>query len=47
LHSLIVYLFLILLSKSIDKENNDPLLTIEKRTGIDLSALKMILGRFV
>ena len=44
---LIVYLFLILLSRSIDKEDIDLLITIEKKIGIDLSALKRILGRFV
>ncbi|XRO75838.1 flippase [Methanocaldococcus sp. 28A] len=44
---LIVYLLLLLLSKSIDKEDIDLLLAIERKIGINLSILKKVLQRFI
>ncbi|KUJ98625.1 MAG: Polysaccharide biosynthesis related protein [Thermococcales archaeon 44_46] len=42
-----VYFFLVLLSKSVDKEDVELLLAIEKRIGVDLRIIKRILRRFV
>ncbi|USH00417.1 flippase [Thermococcus argininiproducens] len=44
---LMAYVFLILLSKSIDKEDIEMILAIEKRLGLDLRVVKKILKRFV
>jgi len=44
---LAVYFFLVLLSKSIDKEDVELLLAIERRLGIDLGMIKKVLKRFV
>jgi len=41
------YLILILLTKSFDKEDIELFLVMEKRTGIDLEAIRKILKRFV
>jgi len=43
----IVYAFLVLLSRSIDKEDVELFLTIEKKLGLDLGLIKKILRRFV
>lgn len=42
-----VYFFLILISRSIDKEDVELLLAIEKKLGIDLEIIKKILKKFV
>ncbi|ASJ15375.1 flippase [Thermococcus radiotolerans] len=42
-----VYLLLVLLSGSIDMEDVELLLVIEKRLGVELKVVKKILGRFV
>ncbi|AIY90168.1 flippase [Geoglobus acetivorans] len=42
-----LYGFLVLLSKSVDREDVELLLAIEKRLGIDLGAIKKILRKFV
>jgi len=42
-----VYFFLVLLSRSVDKEDVELLLAIEKRLGLNLEAIKKILRRFV
>lgn len=42
-----VYFFLVLLSKSVDKEDVELLLVLEKRMGADLRIIKRILRRFV
>jgi O-antigen/teichoic acid export membrane protein len=42
-----VYFLLILFSKSIDREDVELLIAIERRLGIDLKLLKKILNRFV
>ena len=42
-----VYFFLMLLSKSIDKEDVELLLAIEKIAGVDLRVIKKVLKRFV
>jgi len=42
-----VYFFLVLLSKSVDKEDVELLLVLEKRMGVDLRVIKRILRRFV
>ncbi|WP_457754645.1 flippase [Thermococcus sp.] len=44
---LAVYFLLILISRSIDKEDIELLLTIEKSLGVDLGIMKKILGKFV
>ncbi|KUH34407.1 polysaccharide biosynthesis protein [Thermococcus celericrescens] len=44
---LAVYALLVLLSRSIDKEDVELLLAVEKRLGVDLGGVKKILGRFV
>ncbi|NJE61785.1 flippase [Thermococcus sp. 21S7] len=44
---LIVYFLLVLISRSIDKEDVELLLAIEKRLGIDLRIIKRVLRRFV
>ena len=43
----VIYFFLVLLSRSFDKEDVELLLAIENRFGINLSILKKILKRFV
>ena len=42
-----VYFLLVLVSKSIDKEDVELLLTIEKKLGVDLGIIKKVLKRFV
>ncbi|AFK22067.1 flippase [Pyrococcus sp. ST04] len=42
-----VYFFLVLLSKSVDREDVELLLAIEKKLGIDLKIMKKILRRFI
>lgn len=42
-----VYFLLVLISRSIDKEDVELLLTIEKRVGVDLGVVKKILKKFV
>ncbi|NJE00443.1 flippase [Thermococcus sp. JdF3] len=44
---LAVYMFLVLLSRSIDKEDVELFLAIEKRLGVDLRVIKIVLKRFV
>jgi len=44
---LMVYFFLVLLSRSVDKEDVELFSAIEKRLGIDLGIIKRILKRFV
>ncbi|NJE26460.1 flippase [Thermococcus sp. MV5] len=44
---LAVYFFLVLLSRSVDKEDVELFLAIEKRLGINLEIIKKILRRFV
>ncbi|ASJ10310.1 polysaccharide biosynthesis protein [Thermococcus sp. P6] len=44
---LVVYFLLVLLSRSVDREDVELLLAIERRTGVDLGLIKKILGRFV
>ncbi len=44
---LIVYGFLVLLSRSVDREDVELLLAIEKRLGVDLGKMKKILRKFV
>jgi len=44
---LVVYAFLVLLSKSIDKEDVEMLLGVERKLGIDLRIIKKVLRRFV
>jgi len=44
---LIIYLFLILLSRSVDKEDIELILTLEKRTGINLKVIKKVLKKFI
>ncbi len=43
---LAVYMFLVLLSRSIDKEDVELFLAIEKRLGVDLKVIKKILSKF-
>jgi len=42
-----VYFFLVLLSRSVDKEDVELLLAIESKVGVDLGIIKRILRRFV
>ena len=42
-----VYFFLVLLSKSLDKEDVELLLAIEKKLGVNLRVIKRILRKFV
>nr|CCE70615.1 TPA: hypothetical protein PAB2422.2n [Pyrococcus abyssi GE5] len=42
-----VYFFLILLSRSVDKEDVELLLAVERKLGVDLKIIKKILRRFV
>ncbi|NJD98891.1 flippase [Thermococcus sp. LS1] len=42
-----VYFFLVLLSRSVDKEDVELFLAIEKKLGVDLKIIKKILRRFV
>ncbi|WP_148883190.1 flippase [Thermococcus aciditolerans] len=42
-----VYFLLVLISRSIDKEDIELLLAIEKRLGVDLGTIKRVLRRFV
>lgn len=42
-----VYFFLVLLSRSVDKEDVELLMAIEKRLGVNLEVIKKILRRFV
>ncbi|EHP86158.1 flippase [Methanotorris formicicus] len=44
---LVVYAFLVLLSRSIDKEDVELFLAIERRLGVDLGIIKRVLRRFV
>jgi len=44
---LLVYFFLVLLSRSVDKEDIELLLAIEKKLGIDLKVVKVILNKFI
>ena len=44
---LAIYFFLVLLSKSVDKEDIELFLAIEKRLGVDLGIIKRILRMFV
>ncbi|MBO8175043.1 MAG: flippase [Thermococcus sp.] len=44
---LVVYSFLVLLSRSIDKEDVELFLTIEQKLGIDVEIIKKILRRFI
>jgi len=44
---LLVYFFLVLLSKSVDKEDIELFLVVEKKLGVDLKIIKKILKRFV
>jgi len=44
---LAVYFLLVLISRSIDKEDIELLLTIERRLGIDLETIKRVLRKFV
>ncbi len=44
---LAVYFFLVLLSRSVDKEDVELFLAIEKKLGVDLKIIKKILRRFV
>lgn len=44
---LVIYLFLILLSRSIDREDFELILAVEKRIGINLRIVKKVLRRFV
>ena len=42
-----IYFFFVLLSRSVDKEDVELLLAIEKKLGVDLKVIKKILKRFV
>ena len=44
---LVVYFLLILLSRSIDKEDVELLMAIEKRVEIDLNVVRRVLEKFV
>ena len=44
---LLVYFFLVLLSKSVDKEDVELFLALEKRLGVDFGVIKRVLRRFV
>jgi Na+-driven multidrug efflux pump len=44
---LIVYFFLVLLSRSVDKEDVELFLAVERKLGIELELVKKILRRFV
>ncbi|AIF70345.1 polysaccharide biosynthesis protein [Palaeococcus pacificus DY20341] len=44
---LLIYFFLVLLSKSIDKEDIELFLAIEKKLGVDSGIIKRVLRRFV
>ncbi len=43
---LILYAFFLVITKSLDREDLEMLLTIEKKTGIDLSLMKKIMKKF-
>ncbi len=42
-----VYFFLVLLSRSVDKEDVELLLAVEKKLGVNLGIIKKVLGKFV